>query len=90
MLVFSLLNTLIVNIFFIYIACGNQVEERNSEEMRQSNAEGGLSPPLPAAVPPANMGIYEFKHADTDTENARPQDNVKIASLLYFSSILIF
>ena len=42
-------------------------------KMRQSNAEGGLSPPLPAAVPVSrtNMGVYEFKHADTDTEKAQ-------------------
>lgn len=47
--------------------------------MRQSNAEGGLSPPLPAAVPVStsrtNMGVYEFKHPDTDSENSRPQNS---------------
>ncbi|XP_046638944.1 uncharacterized protein LOC124320227 isoform X2 [Daphnia pulicaria] len=53
-----------------------QVDE---QEMRQSNAEGGLSPPLPAAVPVStsrtNMGVYEFKHPDTDSENSRPQNS---------------
>lgn len=67
-----------VLIVSLCVVWDNQVEDRSLEEMRQSNAEGGLSPPLPAAVPPANMGIYEFKHADTDTENPRPQENVRL------------
>ena len=51
--------------------------DEQAGEMRQSNAEGGLSPPLPAAVPVSsrtNMGVYEFKHPDTDSENSRPQN----------------
>ena len=75
--------------YLLCVACDNQVEDRSLEEMRQSNAEGGLSPPLPAAVPPANMGIYEFKHADTDTENPRPQDHVRLCLLLFSFPLIL-
>ncbi len=56
-------------------------------KMRQSNAEGGLSPPLPAAVPVSrtNMGVYEFKHPDTDTENSRAQEPVTYLFFFFFN-----
>lgn len=58
-----------------------QVKNEHTGEMRQSNAEGGLSPPLPAAVPVSartNMGVYEFKHPDTDSENSRPPNTPSV------------
>lgn len=79
-----------VSIVSLCVACDYQVEDRSFEEMRQSNAEGGLSPPLPAAVPPANMGIYEFKHADTDTENPRTQDHVRLCLFRFSFSFILF
>jgi hypothetical protein len=64
--------------------------------MRQSNAEGGLSPPLPAAVlvstSRTNMGVYEFKHPDTDSENSRPQNspvNIKNTRILYYTLLSV-
>lgn len=48
-------------------------QAEGEDKMRQ-NGQGGVSPPLPAPAVPVNMGVYEFKHPDSDTE--RPADHV--------------